>query len=59
MQNFIQRWKDKANFYHKNSKTYVYLQPKFIYIPKTHLAKGVKLNINNITDQNFDFVGQN
>jgi hypothetical protein len=50
MQNFIQRWKDKANFYHKNSKTYVYLQPKFIYIPKTHLAKGVKLNINNMTD---------
>lgn len=44
---FIMSWKNKANYYENNSKTYIYIQPTHIYIPKTDLAKSVTLITDN------------
>lgn len=59
LRDFIEHWKDAAKKHDRESIDYLFVEPVFIKIPKTDLARSVVLCINNNQRDNFKFVNQN
>lgn len=43
---FVRQWKQKSYEIDKRSLNYLYIEPTYVEIPKTHLCKSIRLRIN-------------